>query len=106
MSLPVTAFATLGYYVFKNLSAAPGGASYPVPDALAQLFGGAAGNLFHGDINELRAELTSFITGRQPDSNQDLELDCPYNNRIPRCRRICHGQGQCAYDAESPQSDS
>jgi tetratricopeptide (TPR) repeat protein len=73
MPLPLTVLATLGYCVFKSLSAAPGGASYPVPDALAQLFGGAAGNLFHGDVLKLRAELTGFITGRQPDSNQDLE---------------------------------
>src|SRR5262249_5151032 len=73
MSLGLTVLATLGYSVFKRLSAGHDGTYSPLSDAPAQVFGGAPGNPFHGDTERLRAELFQFLSGGRPEGNEDLE---------------------------------
>jgi hypothetical protein len=85
MSLGLTVLATLGYSVFKRLSAGHDGTYSPLPDALAQLFGGAAGNLFHGDIERLRADLFQFLSGGRPEGNEERNGRLP----VPLFTRIC-----------------
>ena len=60
----VTILMTLAYAISKH--AGPSTST----DVLAQLFGDAAGNAFHGDVEKLRA---AFLKITRPESNQDLE---------------------------------
>ena len=60
----ITILATLAYAISKK-AGSDGSA-----DVLAQLFGGATGNAFHGDVEKLRS---AFLNITRPDSNQDLE---------------------------------
>src|ERR1035441_6287249 len=61
---PVTLLTALAYAITKNTGT--GGGS----DVLAQLFGGAAGHAFHGDVQKLQ---TALLAITRPDSNQELE---------------------------------
>src|SRR5450755_3812980 len=63
MPAPVTILATLGYVISKQAGAGK------VADMLAQLFGGAAGNAFFGDLEKLQS---AFLTISRPDNNQEL----------------------------------
>ena len=61
---PITTLAALGYVISKHKGAGE------IANTLSQLFGGAAGNAFHGDLVQLRKD---FLTITRPDSNQDLD---------------------------------
>ena len=62
--IPVLILTVLGYVISKH---APVGG---VTDLLSQLFGGTAGNPFHGDLEKLRS---AFLTITLPDSNRELD---------------------------------
>jgi len=65
---PITVLTTLAYAVVRNVGSSSSGPN-PVSDIFAQLFGGAAGNAFHGDVQELER---AFLGVSRPDSNKDL----------------------------------
>jgi WD40 repeat protein len=60
---PITILTTLGYAISKT-------GKSPGADVLTQIFGGAAGNAFHANVQQLR---TAFLTIARPDSNHELE---------------------------------
>jgi WD40 repeat protein len=66
---PITILMAVAYAIVKNAGTNPNAPS-AVMDAFAQLFGGAAGNAFHGDVQGLKR---AFLNVSRPDSNQDLE---------------------------------
>jgi len=67
---PITILTMLAYAITKRAGTDPTTNLGAGVDLLAQLFGGAAGNAFYGDLEKLRA---TFLTITRPDSNQDLE---------------------------------
>lgn len=69
---PITILTVLAYAIAKQKAGDQKGDELlpKVLDAFAQLFGGAAGNAFHGNLEKLRA---AFLNITKPDSNQDLE---------------------------------
>ena len=67
---PVTILTALAYAITKSAATDPNSMLGSGVDLLAQLFGGAAGNSFHGDLENLRA---AFLNITKPDNNQELE---------------------------------
>jgi WD40 repeat protein len=61
---PATILTILAYEIARQAGKDAG------TDALAQLFGGAAGNFLHGDLQKLR---TAFLTIAKPENNTELD---------------------------------
>lgn len=60
----ITVLLSIAYAISKHAGSGTGA------EVLSELFGDAAGNAFHGDIEKLR---TAFLTVTRPERNEDLE---------------------------------
>ena len=67
---PVTLLTVMAYAVTRNSGTDPKTNFGLAFEALSEMFGGAAGNSFFGDVQKLRQ---TFLTITKPDSNRDLD---------------------------------